>query len=72
MLLLELEISGWPYREHMKTAKMVDFVSDCLVKKTLRLFESLSVVLTMVPTLLRQFRRSLQTKKSFGKALRVL
>ena len=34
-----------------------------LVKMTLRLLQPLSVVMTMVPTLLRQLRRSLQIKK---------
>ena len=45
---------------------------NCLVKMTLRLFQPVSVVMTMVPKLLRQFRRSLQIKKSITNAPRVL
>ena len=63
---LELEISGVAVL-HQK-AKMVAFVRNYLVKMTLRLFQPLSVVLTMVPTLPRQFRRSLQIKKSITNA----
>ena len=43
---------------------MVAFVRNGLVKMILRLFQPLSVVMTMVPMLLRQFRRNLQIKKS--------
>ena len=38
-------------------------VKNILVKMTLKLFQPLSVVMTMVPTLLRQLRRWLQIKK---------
>ena len=38
----------------------------------MRLFEPLSAVMTVVTTLLRQFRRSPQIKKIIPKALRVL
>ena len=41
---------------------MVAFVRNCSVKMTLRLFY-FSVIMTMVPTLLRQFSRSLQIKE---------
>ena len=47
---------------------MVTFVRNCLVKITLRMFQPLSVVKTMVPTLLRQFRRSLHIKKIISNA----
>ena len=43
-----------------KQQKMVAFVRNCLVKMTLRLFQSISVVMNMVPMLLRQFRRLAQ------------
>ena len=36
------------------------FVGNCLVKMTLRLFQSISVVMTMVQMFLRQFRRLAQ------------
>ena len=51
---------------------MVTFVRNCLVKITLRLFQPLSVAMTMVPRHLRQFRRLLQIKKSITNAPRVL
>ena len=51
---------------------MVTSVRNCLVKMVLRLFQALSVVMTIVPTLLRQFRRSLQIKKIIRDAHRVL
>ena len=38
-------------------------MKNFLVKMTLRLFYPLSVVTTMVPTLLRQLRRSLQIER---------
>ena len=41
-----------------KQQKMVPFVRNyCLVKIILRLFQSISVVINMVPMLLRQFKR---------------
>ena len=43
-----------------------------VVKMTLRLFQPLSVVTTMVPTLLRQLRRSFQIKKIITNAPCVL
>ena len=42
---------------------MATLVTNCSVKMTLRLFWPLSLVMTMVPRLLRQFRRSLQIKR---------
>ena len=48
------------------------FVRNWSVKMTLRLFQPLSFVMTVMPTLLRQFRRSLQIKKIITNALRVL
>ena len=39
---------------------MVAFVRNCLVKLTLRPFQPISVVMAMVPMLLRQFRRLAQ------------
>ena len=46
-----------------KRRKMVVFVRNCLVKMTLRLSWPLSAVMTMVPMLVRLFRRLLQIKK---------
>ena len=43
-----------------KQQNMVTFVRNCLVKTTLRLFQSISVAMNMVPMLLRQFRRLAQ------------
>ena len=51
---------------------MVTFVRNCLVKMSLRLFKSVYVIMTMVPKLLRQFRRLLQIKKSITNATCVL
>ena len=42
---------------------MVAFVWNCSVKMALRLFQPLSVVMTVVPTLLRQVRRYLEIKR---------
>ena len=55
-------IWGGRTKNTLKQQKMVTFVSNCSMKMTLRLFWSLSVAMTMVPTLLRQFRRSLDQK----------
>ena len=52
--------------------KIVTFVWDSFVKMTLRLFQPFSVVITMVPRVLRQFKRSLQIKKSIANAPCVL
>ena len=46
-----------------KQQKMAAFMRNWSVKMTLKLFEPLSVIMTMTPTLLRQLRRSLQIKK---------
>ena len=42
---------------------MATFAKNCSVKMTLRLFKSRSVFMTMVPRILRKFRRSLRIKK---------
>ena len=51
---------------------MATFARNCSVKMTLRLFQSLSLVTTMVPRFLRNFKRSLQIKKSITNAPCVL
>ena len=51
---------------------MIAFVSNCSVKITLMLFYPLSVVMTMVATLLRQFTSLLQIRKIITNALCVL
>ena len=43
-----------------KQQKMVAFVRNCLVKITLRLSYSISLIMTIAPMLLRQFRRLAQ------------
>ena len=58
-----LKYLGRQHKEHLKTAKMIDFVRNCYIKVTLRLFYLHYFVNTMVPTFLGQFRRSLQIKK---------
>ena len=55
-----------------KQQKIVALVRNYLVKVTLRLFKPISVVMNMVPMLLRQFRRLLQIKKIITNAPRVL
>ena len=52
--------------------KIATFARRCPVKMTLKLFGPLSVVMTMVPRLMRKFRRSLKTKQSIANALCVL
>ena len=70
---LELEISEVVVQKiHKQQQKLATFVRDCSVKMTLRLFQSLSVVVTIVPTLLRQFRRSLQIKTIITNAPNVI
>ena len=51
---------------------MIAFVSNCSVKITLMLFYPLSVVMTMVATLLRQFTSLLQIRKIITNVLCVL
>ena len=51
---------------------MATFARNCSVKMTLRLFQSLSVVMTMVPRFLRKLKRALQIKKSIANAPCVL
>ena len=51
---------------------MIAFVSNCSVKIALMLFYPLSVVMTMVATLLRQFTSLLQIRKIITNALCVL
>ena len=51
---------------------MIAFVSNCSVKITLMLSYPLSVVMTMVATLLRQFTSLLQIRKIITNALCVL
>ena len=64
VFLLELEISGVAVQGiHQNSEKWLLPVRILLVKMTLRLFLPLSVVMTMMPTPLRQLRRSLQIKK---------
>ena len=46
--------------ENTNSKKMVAFVNNCLVKITSRLFQAISVVMNMMPILLRQFRRLAQ------------
>ena len=43
-----------------KQQKMVAFARNCSVRMTLRLFQSISVFINMVPMLLKQFRRLAQ------------
>ena len=52
-------IQIFPYRNYIKTAKMVAFERNCWVKMTLRLFYSISIVMNMIP-MLRQFKRLAQ------------
>ena len=72
IFLLELEIPGVAVQSiHQNSEKILTFVSNCFVKMTSRLFQPLSAVMTMVPRLLRHFRRSLQIRKSIANAPRV-
>ena len=52
--------------------KIATFARRCPVKITLRLFQPLYVVITMVPRLMRKFRRSLKTRQSIANAVCVL
>ena len=69
---LNLKYLGWPYRAYIKTSQNGDFWEELLSENELRLFQPLSVVMTIVPRLLRQFRRLLQIKKGIANASRVL
>ena len=61
--LLKLEISGVVVQGiHQNSEKWLLSVRILLVKMILSLFWPLSVVMAMVPTLLRQLRRSLRIK----------
>ena len=51
---------------------MVTFVRNLLSEMTLRVFQSISVVMTMVPMLLRQFRRFSQGHWSYANSLKQL
>ena len=61
---------GWPYRAYIKTAKNGDFCEELLSKNDFEAVLATSVIMTMVPRILRQFRRSLQIKKSIANAPR--
>ena len=69
----KLEIPGEAVqRIHQNSEKMVAFMRNCLVKINLRLFLLLSIFMTMVPPLLRQFKKLLQIKKFIKNAACVL
>ena len=71
-LCLNLKYLGQLTETKSKQQKMVALVRNCSVKMKWRLFQPLSVVMTMVPTLLRQLRRLLQMKKIITNVLCVL
>ena len=62
LLIFSLDILNLvqSYRKYIKQQPMVAFVRNCLVKMALKLFQSISVVMTMVPMLLREFSRLAQ------------
>ena len=61
---LELKISGVVVqRIHQNIEKWLLSIRNFLVEMNLRLFQTFSVLMTMVKTLLRQFRRLQQMKK---------
>ena len=60
------------YKDTSKQGKILAFLRNWFVKMTLMLFYLLFVVMTMVSTLPRQFRLSLEIKKVIINALRVL
>ena len=69
---LNLKYLGCRTEHISKQQNKVPFLRNYFVKMVLRLFQPLSVVMTMVARLLRQFRRSLQIKKSSANGPRVL
>ena len=69
---LNLKFLGGHAGNTSKQQKIVAFVRNYSVKMTLELFYPLPVVMTMVPMLLRWFRRLLQIKKSITNAPYVL
>ena len=69
---LNLKYLGWPHRAYIKTAKNGNFSEELLSENDFEMFSPLSVVMTMVSRLLRQFRRSLQIKKCITNAPCVL
>ena len=65
----ELEIFGVAVQRNGKNG---DFSEELLSANNLEAVLTISVVMTMVPTLSREFRRSLQIKKIITNAPRVL
>ena len=67
---MNLEYLGWPYREYIKAAKNDGFCEELISENDVEAV--LAIVMTMMPTLLGQLRRLLQTKKIITNALRIL
>ena len=61
---LNLKYLGWPYRAYIKTAKNGDFWEELLSEKDFEAVVAIFCCYDHMSTLLRQFRRSLQTRKS--------
>ena len=73
IILLELEISGVAVQSiHRKTAENGNFCEELLSENDFEAVLATFCCYAMVPTLLRQFKRSLQIKKSIAYAPRVL
>ena len=69
---LNLKYPGWPYRAYIKIAKNGNFCKEWLSENDIEAVLATFCFMTMVPRLLRQFRRSLQIKKSIANAPPVL
>ena len=60
---LNFKFLGWPYKEYIKIAKTVACSDDFLSGDEFDAVFPFSVLMSMVRTLLRQLRRSLELKK---------
>ena len=69
---LNLKYLGWPCRAYIKTAKNGNFWEELLSEKDFEAVVAIFCCYDHMPTLLRQFRRLLQTRKSITIAPRVL
>ena len=57
---MNLKYFGWPYREYIKTAKNVSFWEEIPSGNDFEAVLVISVIMTVVPMLLRHFRRLAQ------------
>ena len=69
---LNLKYLGWPYWEYIKAARNGGFCSELLSGNDFEAVLATFYFMTVIPTPLKQFKRSLQIKKIITNAPRVL